>query len=63
MIPVNMFHIPALILGGGVEPRIYNNIVSQPDILATALDLLGIDNLNYPILGKSILMIKNKIYL
>ena len=54
VVPVNMFHIPALILGGGVKPKIYNNIVSQPDILATALDLMGIDNLNYPILGKSI---------
>ncbi len=54
VVPVNMFHIPALILGGGVKPKIYDNIVSQPDILATALDLMGIDNLNYPILGKSI---------
>ena len=53
MIPVNMFHIPALILGGGIEPLTYNNLATQPDILATALDLIGLD-LNYPIMGHSI---------
>ena len=26
----------------------------QPDILATALDLIGLDNLHYPILGRTI---------
>lgn len=54
VVPVNMFHIPAIILGGGVKPMIYNKIATQPDILATALDLLGIDDLQYPIMGHSI---------
>jgi phosphoglycerol transferase MdoB-like AlkP superfamily enzyme len=53
VVPVNMFHIPALILGEGVETRAYNKLVSQPDVLATAIDYLGKD-LEYPILGKSI---------
>lgn len=53
VVPVNMFHIPALIIGEGVEPSVYNKLASQPDVLATALDYLGKD-LNYPILGKSI---------
>jgi len=53
VVPVNMFHIPALILGEGVETREYTNLVSQPDVLATALDYLGKD-LSYPILGKSV---------
>ena len=53
MIPVNMFHIPAIILGGGITPKVYNKLSTQPDVLATALDLIGID-LQYPILGKSI---------
>ena len=52
-VPINMFHIPALILGEGIEAGIYDKLTSQPDILATALDLLGKD-LQYPILGKSI---------
>ena len=53
VVPVNMFHIPALILGEGVEVREYNGLSSQPDVLATALDYLGKDY-EYPILGKSI---------
>jgi phosphoglycerol transferase MdoB-like AlkP superfamily enzyme len=53
VVPVNMFHIPALILGEGVEPKEYSKLASQPDVLATALDYLGKD-FKYPILGKSI---------
>jgi len=53
VVPVNMFHIPALILGEGIDTREYSKLVSQPDVLATALDYLGKD-FTYPILGKSI---------
>ena len=53
IIPVDTFRIPALILGGGVTPARVERLVTQPDALATALDLLGLD-LAYPILGNSI---------
>ena len=53
MVPVNMFHIPGLILGDGVTPKVYEKLSTQPDVLATALDLLGMD-LHYPIMGHSI---------
>jgi phosphoglycerol transferase MdoB-like AlkP superfamily enzyme len=53
VVPVNMFHIPALILGGGIEPYAYEKLSTQPDVLATALDLMGLD-LKYPIMGNSI---------
>jgi len=53
VVPVNMFHIPALIIGDGVSPKVYENLASQPDVLATALDYLGKD-FTYPILGHSI---------
>jgi phosphoglycerol transferase MdoB-like AlkP superfamily enzyme len=53
MVPVDMFHIPALILGGGIKPMTYDKIATQPDVLATALDLIGLD-LKYPIMGHSI---------
>ncbi len=53
MVPVDMFHIPAMILGGDIEPMVYDKISSQPDVLATALDLIGLD-LKYPIMGHSI---------
>jgi phosphoglycerol transferase MdoB-like AlkP superfamily enzyme len=53
VVPVNMFHIPALIIGAEVEAKTYSNLASQPDVLATAIDYLGKD-LTYPILGHSI---------
>jgi len=53
VVPVNMFHIPALIIGEGVEAKEYNQIAGQPDVLSTALDYLGVD-FAYPILGHSI---------
>jgi len=42
-----------MILGGGITPQHIAKLSSQPDVLATALDTIGID-LAYPILGKSI---------
>ncbi len=54
LVPVNRFHIPALILGEGITPEKYEKIATQPDILATSLDLIGIDILSYPIQGHSI---------
>ncbi len=53
MVPVDMFHIPAIILGDGVKPQVYEKLATQPDILATALDLMGLD-VTYPIMGHSI---------
>jgi phosphoglycerol transferase MdoB-like AlkP superfamily enzyme len=53
LVPVDMFHVPGMILGGGIQPKIYNELVSHPDTLATALDLLGVD-LKYPVLGRSV---------
>ena len=54
LLPFNMFKIMGLILGEGVEAKKVNRLSMQPDLLATALDLIGIDKLRYPILGHSI---------
>ncbi|MCF6310154.1 MAG: sulfatase-like hydrolase/transferase [Sulfurimonas sp.] len=59
MVPVNMFHIPGLILGKDIKPLVYDKISTQPDVLATALDLIGLD-LQYPIMGHSIFSDKKK---
>jgi hypothetical protein len=40
-------------VGEGIDTLSYDKLVSQPDILATALDYLGKD-FTYPILGNSI---------
>lgn len=53
IVPVNMFHIPALIVADGLKATQYDKLSTQPDVLATAIDLLGMD-LKYPILGHSI---------
>ena len=53
LVPVTMFHIPALIISEGIKPQKYETLSTQPDVLATALDLIGV-NLTYPILGHSI---------
>jgi phosphoglycerol transferase MdoB-like AlkP superfamily enzyme len=48
--PVEGFHIPGLILGGGITPKVTNSIVSQIDLPTTILGLLGI-NCDHPMLG------------
>lgn len=53
MVPVDMFQIPAVILGEGIKPFEYPKIATQPDVLATTLDLMGLD-VTYPIMGHSI---------
>jgi len=53
IVPIDKFHIPALIMGEGIEPQVYSHLASQPDILATALDYLA-QSFTYPILGHSI---------
>ena len=53
MVPVDMFQIPAIILGKDIKPFIYDKVATQPDVLATALDLMGLD-FTYPIMGHSI---------
>jgi phosphoglycerol transferase MdoB-like AlkP superfamily enzyme len=59
MVPIDMFHIPAIILGSDIKPKVYEKLSTQPDVLATALDLMGLD-LTYPIMGHSIYEDKKK---
>ncbi|MDP1784400.1 MAG: LTA synthase family protein, partial [Sulfuricurvum sp.] len=53
LVPVKMFHIPALNIANGLKAQKFDRIATQPDILATALDLVGV-NLTYPVLGHSV---------
>ncbi len=59
MLPVKLYHIPGMILGGGVEPQKVERLSTQPDVLATALDLTG-QSLTYPVLGHSVFSDKKK---
>lgn len=49
-VPIGHFKIPAIILGGGIEPRMDDRLVSQIDLAPTMLSLAGIGSQN-PMIG------------
>ncbi|WP_103035593.1 LTA synthase family protein [Castellaniella caeni] len=49
-IPLRHFHIPALIVGAGVEPRRDERIISQIDLPTTLLSLIGVSDA-HPMIG------------
>jgi phosphoglycerol transferase MdoB-like AlkP superfamily enzyme len=50
VIPIDHFHIPGLVLGGGVEPRVYEPVASQIDMPPTLLSLIGVSSV-HPMIG------------
>jgi phosphoglycerol transferase MdoB-like AlkP superfamily enzyme len=54
LVPIKYFHIPALILGGGIKPMIYSRLASQIDLLPTLLGMMGIDS-PHPATGHDLL--------
>jgi phosphoglycerol transferase MdoB-like AlkP superfamily enzyme len=50
VIPIENFHIPAVIFGGGVEPKLDDRLVSQLDLPTTLLSLAGISSV-HPMVG------------
>ena len=54
LIPVDKFHIPALIIGPGFTPGTYDKVASQVDLMPTVLPFLGLD-LEHPMLGRDVL--------
>ncbi len=50
LVPIQHFHIPALILGEGIAPRVDKRLVSQMDMPTTLLSLIGVKG-QYPMLG------------
>lgn len=53
MVPINHFHIPALILGADIEPRRIQTVASQIDLPVTALSLMGIQA-QHPMTGRDL---------
>ena len=53
LIPVERFHVPGVILGGGIEPRRVPGIASQIDLLPTLLSLMGVDS-RHPAIGRDL---------
>lgn len=50
LVPLKHFHIPALILGGTVEPRRDDRLISQIDLPTTLLSLAGLRT-EHPMIG------------
>lgn len=53
MVPIQHFHIPALILGADIEPRRIKTVASQIDLPVTALSLMGI-KAQHPMTGRDL---------
>lgn len=54
LVPLDRFHIPALILGPGVDARTDVRLASQIDLAPTLLSLLGLDCV-HPMLGRDLM--------
>jgi phosphoglycerol transferase MdoB-like AlkP superfamily enzyme len=50
VVPIERFHIPALILGGTIEPAVFEPIASQIDLAPTLLSLIGVEA-EHPMIG------------
>jgi len=53
LIPVDRFHIPGLILGGGIEASRYQKIASQIDLAPTLLSIMGLSG-EHPMPGRDL---------
>lgn len=53
LVPISNFHVPGLILGGGIAPRRDARIVSQIDLAPTLLSLIGIGDPT-PMIGQDL---------
>lgn len=53
LVPVDRFHIPGVIIGGAIEPRIISGISSQIDMLPTVLSLIGV-SAAHPAIGRDL---------
>lgn len=53
VIPIEHFHIPALIIGPGISPKHDERLASQIDLAPTLLSLLGVEGI-HPMLGQDL---------
>lgn len=53
LVPVERFHIPALILGADIKPLRYTGVASQIDLPVTLLSLMGV-NAQHPMTGRDL---------
>ncbi|BCS97351.1 hypothetical protein DSLASN_29830 [Desulfoluna limicola] len=54
LVPIERFRIPALLIGPGVEPGVYDTLASQADLPPTVLSLMGVGG-DTPMIGRDLL--------
>ncbi|HHL19016.1 MAG TPA: LTA synthase family protein [Thiothrix sp.] len=54
LVPIERFHIPALIIGADISPRVISTLASQIDMPATVLSLMGISG-EHPMIGHDLM--------
>lgn len=59
LLPVDRFHIPALILGGPVKPDVIPTLASQIDIGPTLLSMIGVSG-ETPMIGRDLTIPENR---
>jgi phosphoglycerol transferase MdoB-like AlkP superfamily enzyme len=53
LVPIPRFHIPGLILGADLEPRVLRTVASQVDLPTTMLSLMGVE-CDHPMIGRDL---------
>jgi phosphoglycerol transferase MdoB-like AlkP superfamily enzyme len=53
LVPIERFHIPGVIIGGAIEPRVIPGVSSQIDMVPTLLSLIGI-SADHPAIGRDL---------
>ena len=53
LVPIERFHIPGLILGADIKPRVIKTVASQLDLPPTLLSLIGVDS-KHPMIGRDL---------
>jgi phosphoglycerol transferase MdoB-like AlkP superfamily enzyme len=53
LVPIERFHIPGLILGADIKPRVVKTVASQIDLPPTILSLMGVDA-QHPMIGRDL---------
>jgi phosphoglycerol transferase MdoB-like AlkP superfamily enzyme len=53
LVPVKHFHIPGLILGADIQPRVIKSVASQIDLPTTVISLMGLDA-EHPMTGRDL---------
>ena len=51
LVPINKFHIPGLIMGADIQPKVIKTIASQIDLAPTMLSLMGVSS-EHPMIGR-----------